>query len=239
LTQPPPLNPYAAPRASFDVPATTGSTFEYRPLSARAVAVTMALGVFCLFSLLSMGMGVGAGSSGQSLTEAWEAEDAPFTRSDLLELGEEVSILLAVIAICFFLPQANRNGRALTGLSFRFTPASTIWWYFVPFLNLVRPYQAAKEIWQASTAAGPQDAWFTKPAPVWMRLWWGTWIAYNGLWRVVAALARRSHASADTWALLARITGVVAAACLIYTAIRITTLQAKRFTTGSPFGGPP
>jgi len=231
----PSVNPYAVPQAPVGG-AADAARVQYKPLAGRAVAVMIPMGLFCVFSLLAIVLGVGLGSSAQTLNEAWQ-DETPVTRSDLLEFGEGLAAVATIITLCFFLPQANRNSRALTGEELRFTPASTIWWFFVPFLNLVRPYQAVREIWRASTAR-PQEAWFAKPAPPWLRLWWGTWLAFNVLSRITEAVGRRAVrsgeglSSAETVALLARITGIVAAACLIYAVWRIASTQAKRFSAG-------
>jgi len=235
MSELPPINPYAAPQASF-VPAPGGSQFQYRPLAGRALAVAIPLGLFCLFSLLAIVLGAGVGSSGQTMSEVWQ-DESPMTRNDLLELGEGLAVLATIITLCFFLPQANRNSRALTGESLRFSPASTMWWFFVPFMNLVRPYQAVREIWQASTS-GYQEAWFAKAAPGWLRLWWGTWLAFNMLLRLTANMARRAAqaggepSSAEIVGLLGRLAGIVAAACLIVAVTRIASVQAKRYSAG-------
>jgi hypothetical protein len=232
MSETPPVNPYAAPQAPTGAAAGETGQFQYKPLAGRTQAVVISLSLFCLFTLLAIVMGVGVGSSGQSMSEAW-ADETPITPSDLLELGEGLSILLSIFTLCLFLPRANRNSRALSGESLRFSPASTVWWFFVPFMNLVRPYQAVKEIWHSSTA-GPQEAWFAKPAPGWLLLWWGTWIAFNVLVRLTQSLSRGAGSpdtlsTAEMVALLGRITGTVAAVCLIYIVTRIARTQAKRF----------
>jgi hypothetical protein len=232
MNEAPPVNPYAAPQAPV-VAETGGGQFQYKPLGGRAVAVAIPLGVYCLFALLAIVMGVGAGSAGLTVSEAWQ-DESPFTANDLVEFLEGLTTIATIIALCFFLPQANRNSRALSGLSLRFSPASTMWWYFVPFLNLVRPYQAVREIWQASTPGPHNAAWFVLPSPPWLPLWWGTWLVFNVLTRLTEVLARRAGdaaegmSSAEITALLARLTGIVAAACLIWAVRRIAGEQAKR-----------
>jgi hypothetical protein len=199
----------------------------YRPLFGRVLAVGICLGLFGVFSILAIATGVGAGSSGQSFFETLNEPDAPLSRSDFLEMGEGLTVLAAAIAVSFFLPQANRNARALTGMSLRFTPASTVWWFLVPFLNLVRPYQAVKEIWQAG-AARREEMWFRKPAPASMRVWWGSWIVFNVLSRVTSGLARGGADAARESALLQRIAGLSAAACLLWAVSRIAKAQATQ-----------
>jgi hypothetical protein len=55
-----------------------------------------------------------------------------------------------------------------------FTPGWSVGWFFVPFLNLVRPYRAMKEIWQASH---DPHHWKMQPGSAILRWWWGLWLA--------------------------------------------------------------
>lgn len=223
----PPENPYAAPQATIGAPTAAISAYAYKPLFGRALAVWICLGLFGSSAILALVTGVGAGSSGQSLLEGWNAVDEPLTRNDVLEGVEGLSVVASAIAVCFFLPQANRNCRALTGRSLRFTPASTVWWFLVPFMNLIRPYQAVKEIWQAGLA-DREETWFLTSAPAVMRLWWAAWIAFNVLSRVTSRTASHSADVAQVSALLERIAGVAAAACLSWVVSQIVKAQLKQ-----------
>jgi hypothetical protein len=220
----PPANPYAVPQAAAE-PA-GDSRFQYRPLGGRAIAVAIPLGVYVVFAVLAIVLGVGPGSSGQSWSEAW-ADESPMTTSDYVEGGEGMAMVATIIVLCFFLPQANRNARALTGGSMRFSPASTMWWFFVPIMMFFRPYQAVREIWQSSTAP-PERNFTVQPAPSWLRLWWGTWLVFNILGSLTEQLAKRGMPSSETFSLVVRLCGIVAAVCLIYTVRRIASAQAKR-----------
>jgi hypothetical protein len=226
----PPANPYAVPQAAAAEVA-GDSRSQYRPLGGRVVAVAIPLGLYVVFALLAILLGVGPGSAGQTWSEAWE-DESPVTTSDLVEFGEGATVVGAIIVLCFFLPQANRNARALTGGNMRFSPASTMWWFFVPIMNLFRPYQAVREIWQSSTAP-PERNFTVQPAPSWLRLWWGTWLVFNLLASVTERLAKRGMPSAETFSLVERLCGIVAAICLIYAARRIATAQAKRASTAA------
>ena len=59
-----------------------------------------------------------------------------------------------------------------------FTPGWCAGWFFVPIMNLFRPYQAVKEIYQASDPeCGPHD-WQGRGAGL-VGLWWALWIISN------------------------------------------------------------
>jgi hypothetical protein len=222
-------NPYAAPRGATAAGAGVAS-YQYKPLFGRLLAVSICLGTFGAFSIFAIATGVGVGSSGQSVLEGWNEgmnePAAPLTSAELVEMGEGLACIASIVAVCFFLPQANRNARALSGFRLRFTPAATVWWFLVPFMNLVRPYQAVNEIWQTSNA-GPENPGFLSAAPAWMPLWWGSWIAFNVFSQLTTRLARSASDSADVTKLLERLAGLSAAAFLYWVASGIARAQAK------------
>jgi uncharacterized membrane protein len=112
-------------------------------------------------------------------------EQAELTSADLLTGGVWVLFVLVVVAtiVTFarLLMRSNVNARSF-GRILGFTPASMVWWYFVPLLSLVKPYEAFKAVWQASG-----DGDFPEKHPQ-MGWWWGTWIVSNILgnisWRL-------------------------------------------------------
>lgn len=66
---------------------------------------------------------------------------------------------------------ANCHGFGAQGM--RFTPGWSIGFYFIPFLNLYKPYQAMKEIWKVST--NPSD-WQNVPGASLLGIWWALWL---------------------------------------------------------------
>ncbi len=106
-----------------------------------------------------------------------------------------IGALLALIAIWIgsivvFLVWLNRaawNIRALIpGGAFQFTPGWCVGWWFVPFANLLKPYQAVTEVAKASLAAATRDrndpyatSWMSAAAPPVVGLWWAMWILSN------------------------------------------------------------
>lgn len=62
----------------------------------------------------------------------------------LVQMGLAVAL---VVTFLMWVYRANKNLRALSGETLRFTPGWCVGWYFIPFANLFKPYQAMKEIW--------------------------------------------------------------------------------------------
>lgn len=78
--------------------------------------------------------------------------------------------------------RANYNARQLGAQSMKFTPGWSIGYYFIPVLMLWKPYQAMKEIWQASH--NPSDWGFVKTSPL-VGFWWFLYITANILGQAV------------------------------------------------------
>jgi hypothetical protein len=66
----------------------------------------------------------------------------------------------------------NANAHALSAWM-TITPGWAVGWFFVPFANLFKPYQAMKETWQASHFGEASDDTSLLVA------WWVLWIASN------------------------------------------------------------
>lgn len=101
---------------------------------------------------------------------ALNASDA---RQDWVGLLQAAVYLPTMVLVLMWIHRANYNARRLGARGLRFSPAGSIGWYFVPILTLWRPYQAMKEIWQASLA--PQN-WLGRPVPVLLPMWWALWL---------------------------------------------------------------
>jgi hypothetical protein len=99
-------------------------------------------------------------------------------RSALLAWADTVAALAAVVMFCFFMARANRNARALRpDAVMEFTPRWSAGIFFVPILNLYKPYGAMKEIWQASQRHDdPQVPWSFAPVPGVVAWWWAAYL---------------------------------------------------------------
>ncbi len=104
-----------------------------------------------------------------------------FTTKDAITGGIgllQVLVLVATcIPFCMWVHRANRNAHALGAKGMQFTPGWAVGWYFIPIANLWKPYQAMKEIWQASH--NPRT-WGTEPAGL-VSNWWTLWLLTNFL----------------------------------------------------------
>lgn len=91
-----------------------------------------------------------------------------FVSDPLACLGLAIAILAAV-----WIYRAAANARALGAPDLTISPGWAVGWYFIPIANCWKPYQAMREIWQASARLQPRpDA--AKTAL--LRTWWALWL---------------------------------------------------------------
>ncbi len=112
-------------------------------------------------------------------------EDERFTAGMILVLPTLAKLLLyfaTVVVFCVWIHRAHKNLQALRVQHLQYSPGWAVGYYFVPFLNLVRPMQVMQEIWHGSVAPQPgQDAaaWKFASTPTLIGGWWGAWILTN------------------------------------------------------------
>jgi len=101
-----------------------------------------------------------------------------------------LSITLFVVTAIFFLralSRANRNARAMGADGMQFTPGWCIGWFFVPFANLFKPFQAVRETWRASIVTSGH--WEDNPSAPILGFWWFLWIVSGILGQLLFRLS--------------------------------------------------
>jgi hypothetical protein len=83
--------------------------------------------------------------------------------------------LTTVVIFAMWIYRAAANIVAAGIAGFDFTPAWAVGWYFVPFANLVQPFLAMRQIWNASHAGGSD---IDRGDPI-LTLWWTAWLTSN------------------------------------------------------------
>ena len=132
--------------------------------------------------------------------------DAPFT---LTESPPEMAVsdmvtgltgLLALVAfwvsgilILVWIHRSNRNAQGFAdGLNV--SPGWNVGWFFVPFANLIKPFQGVRETWQASQG---EPSWQDVPVPAFMRWWWACWLINNFVDNAAFRLSLRTETVAQ------------------------------------------
>jgi len=102
-------------------------------------------------------------------------------RQGFIGIAQVALYLLTVVIFARWILLANRNVRALGAEGLRCTPGWAVGYYFVPIVNLWKPYQAMKDLWQASR--NPREWQTVQPGGI-LPLWWALWIITNILGQI-------------------------------------------------------
>lgn len=85
------------------------------------------------------------------------------------------AFILTVVFVAMWIHRAHANVIE-AGFATEFTPGWAVGWYFIPFANLFKPYQAMRELWNTSHGDHDNNG---DGAPGRLKLWWGAWIVGN------------------------------------------------------------
>lgn len=148
-----------------------------RILAGRAKALSIVLLLFVTADL-TLSVITAMGLLDQAATDPTAARIA--IASGLAQFG---CLVASAVTTSMWLYRANDNLRQ-TGATLAYGPNGAWAWYLVPVANLFKPFQAMKEIWDASLGASAEAAGNGQAL---LRLWWGCWIGGN----ILATLAQR------------------------------------------------
>lgn len=98
--------------------------------------------------------------------------------------------IVSGVLILRWIYQANQNARQFGAKDMAFSPGWSIGFYFIPIVSLWKPYQAMKEIWQASQ--NPAN-WPVEKVSSILGIWWFFWIANSIVGQAVFRLSRRAE----------------------------------------------
>ncbi len=121
------------------------------------------------------------------LVEAAERNDI---RQGVMGILQLLTLLPAAVLILVWIHRANANARARGAMGMQFTPGWSVGWYFIPFANLVKPYQVMKEIWKASK---DPEGWMGQDHSPLLPWWWFLWITSNILGNLSFRLSMRAE----------------------------------------------
>jgi len=99
----------------------------------------------------------------------------------VLALGRLGVFVLTSILFLVWINRANKNARALGAQGMEFTSGWCVGWWFVPIMNLFKPYQAVCEIFRSSSPTATATSWKPHPVPGYFGWWWGLWLIGNFL----------------------------------------------------------
>ena len=167
----------------------------------------------------------GAYTTIAALNQAVDANDARQHVTRPLRLAAYAVPGILILAWTW---RANANARGLGAAGLRFTPGWAVGWYFVPVANLVKPYDAMREIWRAS--AHPRG-WSQLAEPLSLRWWWIFLLLAIGLGIIARLLTMRARGLETvidaTWLMvLSDFAGLLSAGVLVWIIAQVQRMQA-------------
>ena len=204
----------------------------------RAKALTVALGICVGLYVLRLGSAFMQldllGKMARGVDVPHEAAVANDARQGLLAAAGIVALLATAILCLVWLHRAYANLKLMGSKQTEITPGWAVGYWFIPFVNLFRPYMTVKELWQRSAtgnAAGDLAA-----APALIGLWWAAYVAAGFTGR--AATMTSSGASqlqdlsnSTMWSLASNTMLVFAGIFLIMVVRQIDAAQRKAAVT--------
>src|SRR5688572_12247181 len=175
----------AAPNTQFLSASTRG---KITIVLLAAVIISDLLGIFG--GLGQLGLLARVAADGDVSTAEGEASDA---RMAMIGVFQMVAFWSCAIAFLSWLHRANRTARSFGTAYMEFTPAWAVGWWFVPFANLVRPFQAVNEVWKASSPHSTDaTSWQAERTPPLLYAWWTFWLVGNFVANAYIRLSLRS-----------------------------------------------
>jgi hypothetical protein len=235
------VNPYAPPGSELDaalLPPRAADLAGYRPQRFVVLALDVLLGLQVLTHVVNavlcgtLGLAKVSVEVGQQLVSLsrWPTQ------------GNPPLYFIGMVPFAAFLMRANKNARTFVALADseqefgdlpsaplrRFTPQSMVWWFFVPLLNLVRPYEAVRAVWVCSAPerAGLESVLDGNI----LKSWWGAWISALIWARVASAFAPMgtNPGTHDVLAAIGSVLGMVACCIALRMVHALERRQALR-----------
>lgn len=165
----------------------------------------MVVGTAARWAIAACGLvalvGAGVAAWAQSVVSGWarrpstvdaDVADRIDSLTLLTSLLEVAALLLAAVLLMTWLFQLYGSDRVVPA-ELHHSRSWTIWGWLVPVLAIWRPLQVVRDLWWA--LAPPADRLrpgLSRPVPVLMRWWWGTWLAMSALGSVDAQVSNRA-----------------------------------------------
>lgn len=148
-----------------------------------------------------------------------------------------VVTIVTFIAFAMWIYRAAANVVAAEVSGFEYSAGWAVGWYFIPIANLVKPFHAMRQIWNASHGQASNALNHGNPL---LTIWWTTWLISNIANNISARLSLRADTVSE--AQFATMLGIVGSlvSLILYSAAlrlvdRITTAQRDRLTAAHIF----
>lgn len=188
--------------------------YEFKDLARLTTVATIAVGIYMLADL--------------TMTAAIVATEPSaydeFGIVEWLAVLQVFTVLVCIVIVGRWIYRASANAHAVTD-ELNITPGWAVGWYFVPFANLFKPFQAMKEIWLACHRSG---AGYDERTPALLGWWWGLWLVSNFMGNIIFRMEMNGATDPQTMAKLYMLsTGINVPLCIVLAIVmrEITSAQ--------------
>lgn len=195
--------------------------FRFREILAptKTLVVLLAVGVLLeVVSLLSSSMQ--AELLGQPIIDPLAA-DANDRREQMIGFAQLVVLLATTVVFGRWIVHAHKNVRAMGAEGLTVSPGWALGYFFVPIVNLWKPYRAMRELWGASHSP---SSWGPAEAGTIVQLWWVCWLGGNMIGQVVL----RRYFAAETIEDLKRLTTLQMVDAVVGVALGLVAIALVR-----------
>lgn len=145
--------------------------------------------------------------------------------------------VFAVVTFLMWLYRGYSNLPSLRSDNTEFSPGWAVGWWFIPFANLVKPFQAVRTLWSESDPDFDAELGFLSKvqagAPAFMGFWWAAWLLSNFAANVAGRFFdpdAKTGVEAGAYAyVFAGLMTAVAALLALKVILSITDRQEQRF----------
>jgi hypothetical protein len=208
----------------------------WHPTEGLRTGLTWLLGVVALASVLAAVAHVHR-SGVIDRVRAGTASLREAQRADGLVGATSVAVLALTLmaAIVFIVWQwrTAKNALSLRRVDPRYGPGWSIGSWFIPFANLVIPFQIMQDLWRSADARSAPDTWRSGPRSALIGWWWGAFIVAGLISRTSSVDGgslsdlQAAEMRASVGAVLAAIAAILAIAVVRSLTARQTALRAS------------
>jgi hypothetical protein len=177
-----------------------------------------------LLSVLVSGSQLAPGATGAEILEA------------LIALFQMFLFFVTAVVFLFWMHRAYSNLKSFGATELGFTPGWAIGYFFVPFINLWKPFEAMSEIWKASDPDTQVDAsgqWKSAATGALLNAWWIMWLVSNIAGQAVLRTSLKAEESSEIMAatrigMIADLLGIISAILALLVVHEVTRRQQEK-----------
>lgn len=111
-------------------------------------------------------------------------------RQMIVDYAQVAVAIPTILLFAIWIYSAARNCWALSKQQLHYTPGWSLGWFFIPVMNVWKPYQAMRQTWNISN---DPDSSPDKPAPSLLMTWWVLFLVSSSAGRAAFRLAMRAE----------------------------------------------